>query len=134
MGIEKGLKPLTPRIDRVLYALVNDLEQRGMLDSTLVLMMGEFGRTPTINEQNGRHHWTPIMSMVMAGGGLPCGQVIGSSDAKGGEIRSGKVRPQDLAATTFKHLGIDLDSHWVNNSGRPVPVVTEGGRPIPELC
>ena len=115
--------------------LVNDdLEQRGMLDSTLVLMMGEFGRTPTINEQNGRHHWTPIMSMVMAGGGLPCGQVIGSSDAKVGESRSGKVRPQVLAATTFKHLGIDLDSHWVNNSGRPVPVVTEGGRPIPELC
>ncbi|MEE2686080.1 MAG: DUF1501 domain-containing protein [Planctomycetota bacterium] len=134
MGIEKGLKPLTPRIDRVMFALVNDLEQRGLLDSTLVLMMGEFGRTPTINEQNGRHHWTPIMSMVMAGGGLPCGQVIGSSDTRGAEIRSGRVRPQDLAATTFKHLGIDLDSHWLNNSGRPVPIVTEGGRPIPELC
>jgi hypothetical protein len=134
MGIEKGLKPLTPRIDRALFALVNDLEQRGLLDSTLVLMMGEFGRSPKINEQHGRDHWTPVMSMVMAGGGLPCGQVIGSSDSHGGEIKSGKVRPQDLAATTFKHLEIDQHAHWVNNSGRPVPIITEGGRPIPELC
>jgi hypothetical protein len=133
MGIEKGLKPLMPRVDQALYALVNDLDERGLLDSTLVLMMGEFGRTPKINEQNGRHHWTPIMSMVMAGGGLPCGQVIGSSDAHGGTIQSGKVRPQDLAATTFRHLDIDLDSHWINRSGRPVPIVTEGGRLIPEL-
>jgi len=132
-GIEKGLKPLLPRVDRTLYALVNDLEQRGQLDNTLVLMMGEFGRTPAINNKAGRHHWTNVMSMVAAGGGLPHGQVIGSTDSRGGAIRSGAVRPQDLAATTFQHLGIDLASHWTNSFGRPIPIVTEGGRPIPEL-
>ena len=132
-GIERGLKPLLPRVDRALFALVNDLEQRGLLESTLVLMMGEFGRTPKITEQAGRHHWTPIMSMVMAGGGLPTGQVVGSSDRNGSEIRTGAVRPQDLAATTFKHLGIDLNTHWMNPAGRPIPIVAEGGRPIPEL-
>ena len=132
-GIEKGLKPLSPRIDRALFALINDLEQRGLLDNTLVLMMGEFGRTPVINEKAGRHHWTNVMSMVVAGGGFPHGQVIGSTDSRGGEIRSGRVRPQDLAATTFDHLGIDLDSHWTNAQGRPIPIVTEGGKPIPEL-
>jgi hypothetical protein len=132
-GIVKGLKPLMPRVDRVLYALVTDLEQRGLLDDTLILMMGEFGRTPVINNEAGRGHWTNTMSMVVAGGGLPHGQAIGSTDRRGGSIMSAPVRPQDLAATTFRHLGIDLDSHWVNHRGRPIPVIQEGGRPIPEL-
>jgi hypothetical protein len=64
---------------------------------------------------------------------LPHGQAIGSTDRRGGSIMSAPVRPQDLAATTFRHLGIDLDSHWVNHRGRPIPVIQEGGRPIPEL-
>jgi uncharacterized protein (DUF1501 family) len=132
-GIVKGLKPLLPRVDRAYYALVNDLEQRGMLDDTLVMMMGEFGRSPKINTQAGRDHWVPVMSMIMSGGGMQTGQVIGSSDRVGGEIRSGKVRPQDLAATTFRHLGIDLESNWITAQGRPVPIIQEGGRPIPEL-
>lgn len=132
-GIEKGLKPLLPRVDRALFALINDLEQRGLLDDTFVIMMGEFGRTPVINDKAGRHHWTNVMSMVVAGGGMPAGQVIGSSDDRAGSIVSGAVRPQDLAATTFRHLGIDLNSHWVNPNGRPTPIVPEGGRPIPEL-
>lgn len=132
-GIKKGLTPLMPRVDRTLYTLVNDLEQRGLLDSTLVLMMGEFGRSPVINNDAGRDHWTAVMSMVMAGGGLPHGQAVGSTDSRGGAIRSGGVRPQDLAATVFKHLDIDLASHWTNPRGRPIPIVTEGGRPIPEL-
>jgi len=132
-GIEKGLTPLLPRVDRTLYALINDLEQRGLLDSTMVMMMGEFGRSPVINKEAGRDHWTNVMSMVMAGGGLQHGQVIGSTDRRGGAIESGIVRPQDLAATTFRHLGIDLSSHWTNNQGRPIPIVQEGGRPIPEL-
>lgn len=132
-GIEKGLKPLIPRVDRVLYALVTDLEQRGLLDDTLILMMGEFGRSPVINKEAGRDHWTNTMSMVMAGGGLPHGQVIGSTDRRGGAIKSAPVRPQDLAATTFRHLGIDLNSQWVNHRGRPIPIIQEGGRPIPEL-
>jgi hypothetical protein len=132
-GIEKGLTPLLPRVDRTLYALVNDLDQRGLLDSTLILMMGEFGRSPIINKEAGRDHWTSVMSMVIAGGGLPHGQVIGSTGTRGGEIASSPVRPQDLAATTFRHLGIDLNSEWVNSQGRPIPIIQEGGRPIPEL-
>lgn len=132
-GIVKGLKPALPDVDRALYALVNDLDERGLLDDTLVMMLGEFGRSPVINADAGRDHWTPVMSMVMAGGGLPHGQAIGATDARGGVATSGLVRPQDLAATTFRHLGIDLNSHWVNPQGRPIPIVVEGGRPIPEL-
>ena len=132
-GIEKGLKPLLPRVDQVYAALVDDLDQRGMLDDTLVMMMGEFGRSPKINTEAGRDHWVPVMSMIMSGGGIAGGQVIGSTDRMGGEIKSGKVRPQDLAATTFKHLGIKLDSHWTDPQGRPIPVVQEGGHLIPGL-
>ena len=132
-GIVKGLTPLLPRVDRTFHALITDLEQRGLLDSTLVLMMGEFGRSPVINKDAGRDHWTNVMSMLMAGGGLRHGQVIGSTDSRGGAIASSAVRPQDLASTVFQHLDIDLKSHWVNSRGRPIPVVTEGGRPIPEL-
>lgn len=132
-GIEKGLKPLLPRVDQVLHTLVNDLEQRGLLDDTLVMMMGEFGRSPVINKDAGRDHWTPVMSMVMAGGGLRHGQVIGATDSRGGAIAGAPVRPQDIAATTFRHLGIDLGAHWLNRRGRPNAIVAEGGRPIPEL-
>lgn len=132
-GIEKGLTPLLPRVDQTLYTLINDMEQRGTLDDTLIIMAGEFGRSPVINKEAGRDHWTNVMSLVMAGGGLPHGQVIGGTDGRGGEITSAPVRPQDLAATTFQHLGIDLKSHWTNDRGRPIPIVTEGGRPIPEL-
>ena len=73
------------------------------------------------------------MSMVVAGGDMPHGQVIGSSDKRGGSIHSGSVRPQDLAATTFHHLGIAPDTHWIAPSGRPIPIITENGRLIPEL-
>ncbi|HEY7158732.1 MAG TPA: DUF1501 domain-containing protein [Gemmataceae bacterium] len=132
-GIVKGLKPLLPRIDNVVYTLVNDLEARGLLDTTLVLMMGEFGRGPVINGQAGRDHWTNCMSMLLAGGGLPAGRVVGSTDHKGYDIKDGRVRPADLAATVFRHLGIDPNAHWIDPQGRPVPIVTEGGRPIPEL-
>jgi hypothetical protein len=132
-GIVKGLKPLLPRVDGVLYSLVNDLHVRGLLESTLVLMMGEFGRGPVINKNAGRDHWTNCMSMVLAGGGLPSGQVVGSTDSKGYDIKDCRVRPADLAATVFRHLGLDLNATWRDPQGRPVPIVTEEGRPIPEL-
>ena len=132
-GIAKGLTPLLPDVDRALFGLVTDLEQRGLLDSTLVLMMGEFGRSPVINKDNGREHWTNVMSMVVAGGGLRHGQAVGSTDYKGYDIKDGMVRPQDLAATVFRHLNIDLTTHWTSPQGRPTPIVVEGGRPIPEL-
>lgn len=132
-GIEKGLTPILPHVDRAIFGLVNDLEQRGLLNDTLVLMLGEFGRSPVINKEAGRDHWTNVMSMVMAGGGLRHGQAIGSTDGRGYDVKDGLVRPQDLAATVFQHLGIDLTSHWVSPQGRPTPIVVEGGRPIPEL-
>ena len=132
-GIEKGLAPILPTVDRTVYHLVTDLEQRGMLDKTLVLMMGEFGRGPIMTKDAGRDHWLNCMSMIVAGGGLKHGQVIGSTDSRGYDIKDRPVRPQDLAATVFKHVGIDLASHWVNPQGRPIPIVTEGGQPISEL-
>ncbi|HVU87952.1 MAG TPA: DUF1501 domain-containing protein [Pirellulales bacterium] len=132
-GIQKGLTPILPVVDRALFALINDLEARGLLDSTLVLMMGEFGRTPVMTATAGRGHWTNCMSMIVAGGGLPMGQVIGSTDRRGYDIAEAPVRPADLAATVFRHLDIDLDAQWVNRQGRPIPIVTEGGRPIPGL-
>jgi hypothetical protein len=132
-GIVKGLKPLLPRVDRVIYTLINDLESRGLLDTTLVLMLGEFGREPVMSRTAGRGHWTNCMSMLVAGGGLPSGQVIGSTDNKGYDIKDRRVGPADLAATVFHHLGIDPSSHWIDPQGRPVPIITEGGQPIAEL-
>jgi hypothetical protein len=132
-GIVKGLKPLLPRIDRVIYTLVNDLHLRGLLDSTLILMLGEFGRTPVMTKTGGRGHWTNCMSMLFTGGGRRSGQVIGSTDSKGYDIKDRRVSPSDLAATVFRHLGIDLSSHWLDPQGRPIPIVTEAGLPIPEL-
>lgn len=132
-GIEKGLTPLLPTIDRALCTLVRDLDERGLLDSTLILMMGEFGRSPVITPTAGRGHWTNVMSMIVAGGGLRSGQVIGSTDDKGYGIRTGRVTPEDLAATVFRHLDIPLDGHWTNTQGRPIPIVHNGGRPIAEL-
>ncbi len=132
-GIEKGLKPLLPRIDQVIGTLLNDLESRGLLDSTLVLMLGEFGRGPVMTKTAGRDHWTNCMSMLVAGGGFRHGQVIGSTDARGYGIHERPIRPEDLAATVFRHLDIDLSSHWINPQGRPVPIVNGGGKPIAEL-
>jgi hypothetical protein len=132
-GIEKGLTPLLPRVDRVMYTLINDLEDRGLLDTTMVMMMGEFGRSPVINNKAGRGHWTNVMSMLVAGGGMKTGQVIGSTDRKGYGIASRPVRPADLAATTFEHLGINPGALWTDRKGRPTGIVTEGGRAIGEL-
>jgi len=132
-GIQRGLTPILPTIDRALTALVEDLEARGLLDSTLVLMLGEFGRGPVLTKDGGREHWPVVMSMLAAGGGARHGQVIGSTDGRGGAIKSRKVRPADLGATVFRHLGIPLEAQWTNPQGRPVPIVTEGGQPLPEL-
>ena len=132
-GIKKGLTPLLPTVDRTLHAIVTDLEDRGLLDSTLILMMGEFGRGPVINKNAGRDHWPRVMSMVMAGGGMRHGQVIGSTDSKGYDIASRRVAPGDLAATVFHHLGIDQNADWIDPQGRPRPIVAEGGKVIEEL-
>ena len=134
-GLVKGLKPLLPRLDQAVYALVKDLEVRGLLDDTLVLVLGEFGRSPIFSQRGtgGREHWSNCMSMLVAGGGLARGQVVGSTDAKGDDVKEARVTPSDLGATVYRHLGIDLDTQWTDLQGRPQSIVTEGGRPIPEL-
>ncbi|MFO0875900.1 MAG: DUF1501 domain-containing protein [Gemmataceae bacterium] len=132
-GIQKGLTPILPTIDRALTTLIEDLDARGLLDSTLILMMGEFGRSPVMTKDAGRDHWLPVMSMLLAGGGGRHGQAIGSTDERGGTIKSRPIQPGDLAATVFRHLGIPLDAQWTNPQGRPIPIVTGEGRPLSEL-
>jgi uncharacterized protein (DUF1501 family) len=134
-GILKGLKPLLGRLDQAVSALVGDLGVRGLLDDTLVLALGEFGRTPMFSQRGtgGREHWVNCMSMLVAGGGLAHGQVVGSTDAKGYDVKEARVTPADLGATVFRHLGIDLAARWTDAQGRPQSIVTGGGRPIPEL-
>lgn len=133
MGIEKGLKPMLPVLDHGITNLISDLEDRGLLDSTLVLILGEFGRTPKINEKAGRHHWGQVMSLLVAGGGMRHGQVIGSTDRTGSAIKERPLGPGDLAATVFQHLGIDPQGHWLNPRGRPTPFVEGNAAPIREL-
>ncbi|QDU82138.1 hypothetical protein Pla110_38930 [Polystyrenella longa] len=132
-GIEKGLAPMLPEFDHGIATLINDLEERGLLDTTLVLILGEFGRGPVINKQAGRDHWTPTMSMLMAGAGVPGGQVIGKTDRRGGAILERRLGPGDLATTVFTKLGIDPGQYWINHSGRPIPLVEGEAEYIREL-
>lgn len=134
-GIWNGLRPLLPVFDHVITTLVSDLAERGMLDDTLVVAMGEFGRTPTLGTQgstDGRNHWPYVMSMCLAGGGFRHGQVIGASSRDGGEIAERPVTPGDLAATIYHHLGVPLDATYTDHQGRPIFVVDEGA-PLKEL-
>jgi hypothetical protein len=132
-GLVRGLRPLLGRLDQAVSALVLDLDVRGLLDTTLVLVLGEFGRAPVVNRDGGRDHWFGCMAMLVAGGGLAHGLVIGSTDARGCDVREARVTPADLGARVYRHLGIDLGAHWTDLQGRPQPIVTEGGRPIPQL-
>lgn len=131
-GIDKGLRHMLPRTDHVIATLLEDLDQRGLLESTLVLVMGEFGRAPVMTKTAGRDHWLQVMSLLAAGGGIRGGQVIGGTDRRGGEITERPLGPGDLAATIFKHLGIDPSEHWIDPAGRPRALVEEG-TPIREL-
>jgi len=94
-----------------------------MLDDVLVLAMGEFGRTPTLGTQgsiDGRNHWAKVMSMTMAGGGFRHGQVIGSTEKDGSDVKSRAVTPGDLAATIYHHFGIPQNTHYKDFTGRPI--------------
>jgi uncharacterized protein (DUF1501 family) len=134
-GIKNGLGPLLPLFDHLITTLVADLEQHDLLDHTLVVAMGEFGRTPQIGTQgstDGRNHWPAVMSMLLAGGGLRHGQVIGATEQDGGQIKERPVTPGDLAATIYRHMGVPLDATYVDEKGRPVYIV-DHGEPIREL-
>jgi uncharacterized protein (DUF1501 family) len=100
-------RTLLPTLDLAVSALVDDLQGRGLLDSTLIVATGEFGRTPRLNEWGGRDHWPAVWTALLAGGGLPGGQVIGASDAHAAEPYERPVTPVDLTATIYRVLGID---------------------------
>jgi len=120
------------RLDKGMGSLVKELTDRGMWKNTVVLWMGEFGRTPRINGQNGRDHWPQVFSMVLGGGGIEGGRVIGSSDAGGFEIKDRPVTVEDYASTVYSCLGIDTRKQTVNELGRPIRILN-GGVPIREL-
>jgi hypothetical protein len=126
---------LLPGFDLAYPALIEDLDQRGLLDETLVLWLSEHGRTPQIDPKPigaGRHHWSRVYSVALAGGGVPRGQVVGSSDKIGGDVADVPVSPKDLLATAFHLLGIDPHTMVADRLGRPHPIAGDG-RMRPEL-
>jgi hypothetical protein len=117
---------LIPSLDQALSALIEDLEQRGLLAETLVVVMGEFGRTPKLNTSGGRDHWPRVFSVALAGGPVAGGQVIGRSDALGESPAEDPVTPADLAATIYRLLGIDPQTLLHTPDGRPIQVNRDG--------
>ncbi|MFT5464066.1 MAG: hypothetical protein ACI8QS_002958, partial [Planctomycetota bacterium] len=131
-NIQAGLDRQMPNLDRAFAALIRDLDRRGLLDSTLVLMTSEFGRTPRLNNEGGRDHWPGVFSVVMAGGGVKRGYVHGSSDALAAAVETDGVGPADLGRTIFTLLGVDPDKTLMSPGDRPVRIVY-GGRVIKEI-
>jgi uncharacterized protein DUF1501 len=115
-----------PDLDLAYSALLDDLQERGLLDSTLVVLMGEFGRTPKLNSIGGRDHWPRASSVLLAGGGVKRGQVVGETDAHGELPASRPVLPEDLLATVYRLLGIDPETEHRTTTGRPVKVLDKG--------
>jgi hypothetical protein len=115
-----------PSLDRAYAALLTDLCDRGLLDSTLVLLMGEFGRTPKINSNGGRDHWPRAGWACLAGGGVRGGQVIGATDANGEMPSDAAVRPEDLACSALRLLGVDPNKEYITPAGRPMKILDRG--------
>jgi hypothetical protein len=122
---------LLPPLDRGLAALLEDLRQRGLLDETLVVWMGDMGRTPRINNDAGRDHWSFCYSVVLAGGGVRGGQVLGSSDRHAAYPSTNPVHPADIGATIYHCLGIDPQAHFADQQGRPL--IASPGNPVDAL-
>lgn len=115
-----------PDMDRAFATLVTDLKERGLLDTTLVIMMGEFGRTPKINARGGRDHWPRAGFACFAGGGVKGGQVIGATDNYGETPADRPVRPEDIATTVLTMMGIDPRHEYQTPTGRPMKIQAEG--------
>jgi uncharacterized protein (DUF1501 family) len=135
---DKGHKDrLAPTLDRTLTALVEDLDERGLLSTTLVVAMGEFGRTPIINPALGRDHWPNCWSLALAGAGIKVGQVVGASDERGYNVAERVVTMGDLYATIYKTLGIDWTKEYMSPIGRPIKIANSlddrTGEPVKEL-
>jgi uncharacterized protein (DUF1501 family) len=125
-GYPGGRDGKIPKLDQALSALLGDLSDRGLLQETLVLVMGEFGRTPKLNTAGGRDHWPRAFSVLLAGGGVRGGQVVGQSDTRGESPAERPVTPSDLAATIYTLLGIDPSLELRTSDGRPVAVNANG--------
>ena len=128
---------LVPALDQTLSTLLEDLEQRGLLESTMVIVTGEFGRTYDFNLSGGRDHWCHCWSLVLGGGGIRGGQVIGASDERGAYVADRMVTIGDLLATIYKAFGIDWTKEYMHPVGRPLKIANsindESGVPIDEL-
>ena len=122
-----------PMFDMAYSSLLEELSERGLLDSTIVLATGEFGRTPKVNPAGGRDHWPQCWTILMAGGGIKGGKVVGASDEIGGAPKDRPTTPGEVAATVFKSLGIDMTTELPGAGGRPIPLVDRGVEPIAEL-
>ena len=129
---QDGFKKKIDTVDLGMSALINDLHERGQLDNTLVLLLGEFGRTPKINKDAGRDHWPHAMSVLVAGAGVPAGQIIGETDVKGYYASDRIYSPEDFACSIYTKMGINPKMILHTNTGRPLPIVN-GGSPIKEL-
>ncbi len=131
-NIKQGIVNRSPQLDQAVAALVEDLDLRGLSEKVLLVISGEFGRTPKINGSSGRDHWAPLSTLALSGGGLRMGQVVGESSAKVDVPKTAPISPQDLMATIFTVLGIDRRVQYVNQAGRPTYMI-EDGKPITEL-
>ena len=131
-GFDSLRRGFLPRWDQAYTALINDLHERGLLETTLVVAWGEFGRTPRVNNNAGRDHYPNVFSAALAGGKVKGGRVVGSSDAKGAFPKDNPKPPHDVLATIYDHLGIDTTRHYLNESGRPIRLLPYG-EPIREL-
>ncbi len=125
-------KRLLPELDKGMSSLVADLEARHLLETTTIVWMGEFGRTPRINQNAGRDHWPRSWSVVVGGGGMKNGQAIGATDKDGVDIIDKPVGVMDLVATLTKAMGMNLETQYTTPRGRPMKIV-DGGKPIQEL-
>lgn len=130
--IKSAMEKRSPELDRAVAAFVEDVHERGLADDILLVVTGEFGRTPKINRNAGRDHWAPLSTLALSGGGLKMGQVVGESTPKAEVPKSNPIRPQDLMATVFHVLGLDPQLQFTNQAGRPVYML-EDGRPISAL-
>jgi len=134
---KKHRDELAPSLDRTLSTLLEDLKQRGLLESTVVIVMGEFGRTPHVNPNQGRDHWPHCWSLVLGGGGIEGGHVIGASDEKGAYVADRRITMGDAFATIYKAFGIDWEKTYMTPIGRPVKIANsiedKTGVPIREL-
>lgn len=130
----EGMKNIVaPMYDKAYSALITELDERGLLDKTLVCNLAEFGRTPRVNPAGGRDHWPQCYTTYFAGGGVQGGRVIGKSDPIGAVPAEDPYEPKDVVATIFRSLGLDLETELPGPGGRPFPIVDYGARPIEGL-